>query len=99
MGLNPTKIKSLSNDDQKLIDTQIEIFAYWKLMKKRFADNIIMSTYSVLVKKPIYTLLSKGMIGAVLRKNDKDVVSLFSPKGDVIQCKQRAAIKGLIIFL
>uniref|UniRef100_A0A7S2N5B3 Dynamin GTPase n=2 Tax=Helicotheca tamesis TaxID=374047 RepID=A0A7S2N5B3_9STRA len=83
--LDPERIKFMSNEEQKLVDMQIEIFAYWKLMKKRFVDNIIMSTHSELVSKPIYNILKESMIKVALCKNDEDMVSLLSPAEDAVE--------------
>jgi GTPase SAR1 family protein len=76
-GLDPKTIKAMSNEDQKLVDMQIEIFAYWKLMKKRLVDYVILSTNSELVHRPIDKMLKPSLMDAVFRHDH--LVHLFSP--------------------
>jgi hypothetical protein len=70
----------MSNEEQRLIDMQIEIFAYWKLMKKRYVDYIIMSTYSELVNKPINETLKTSLMDTAFGRKDEELVKLFSPE-------------------
>eukprot|EP00978_Attheya_sp_CCMP212_P004325 scaffold9455_cov54-Attheya_sp.AAC.1 len=77
--LTDAGIREMSNDEQRLVDMQIEIFAYWKLMKKRYVDYIIMSTYSELVNKPINETLKTSLMDAVFGRKDDELVKLFSP--------------------
>mmetsp|Transcript_63843 Transcript_63843/g.128307 ORF Transcript_63843/g.128307 Transcript_63843/m.128307 type:complete len:890 (-) Transcript_63843:212-2881(-) len=44
-----TLLKGLSNEDQRDLDLCIEIFAYWKMLKKRFIDYIQMMARSYLL--------------------------------------------------
>jgi len=74
--LSTSIIAAMSNEDQRLVDMQIEIFAYWKLMKKRLIDYIIMATTSCLVDKLIKDQLKVSLLEAVLRHNDKELVQL-----------------------
>lgn len=76
--LSTSIIAAMSNEDQRLVDMQIEIFAYWKLMKKRLIDYIIMATTSCLVDKLIQDQLKVSLLEAVLRHNDKELVQLLS---------------------
>uniref|UniRef100_A0A7S4JM12 Dynamin GTPase n=1 Tax=Odontella aurita TaxID=265563 RepID=A0A7S4JM12_9STRA len=78
--LTPKSIKAMSNEDQKLVDMQIEIFAYWKLMKKRFVDNIIQSTHSELVSKPFNKIMKPALLDAVFQSGDQEIVLLLSPE-------------------
>ena len=64
-GLTAESIRSMSNEDQKLVDIQIELFAYWKLMKKRMIDYIILSTHSELVNTPIDQTIKRVLMDAV----------------------------------
>jgi hypothetical protein len=77
--LTDAGIREMSNDEQRLVDMQIEIFAYWKLMKKRYVDYIIMSTYSELVNKPINETLKTSLMDTVFGRKDDELVKLFSP--------------------
>ena len=77
--ISDTKIKDISNEDQRLFYMQIEIFAYWKLMKKRFVDNAIISTCSGLVNKPINCILKISLLEATLCHTDNDLVKMLSP--------------------
>ena len=52
-----SSLGKLSNEEQKYLDLQIEIFAYWKTMKKRLIDYVHLATRSILVKLPIETEL------------------------------------------
>ena len=46
-----------SNEAQKVVDMQIELFAYWKMMKKRLIDYAQLSARSILILQPLETLL------------------------------------------
>ena len=52
---------AISNQQQNLVDMQIQLFAYWKVMKKRLLDYVQMATRSVLVAVPLRTLLHKRL--------------------------------------
>lgn len=56
-----SSLGKLSNEEQKYLDLQIEIFAYWKTMKKRLIDYVHLATRSILVKLPIETELSAAI--------------------------------------
>lgn len=83
--LSDTKIKRMNNEDQRLLDMQIEIFAYWKLMKKRLADYIIMSTHSEIVNKPIKVKLKPALLEATMSQGDKELVKLLTPDAKVVR--------------
>lgn len=90
--LTAKAIKAMSNEDQKLIDVQIEIFAYWKLMKKRLIDYVLLSTQGELVSTPIQKTLKPTMLDVVFRRDDAELVELLSPDSTVV--KARASIES-----
>eukprot|EP00051_Salpingoeca_urceolata_P022017 m.352689 g.352689 ORF g.352689 m.352689 type:complete len:125 (+) comp19903_c11_seq1:1131-1505(+) len=47
------RLRGLSNEEQRLLDVQIEVFAYWKTMKKRLIDYVILATRNYLAHQPI----------------------------------------------
>ena len=88
--LTPSSIAAMSNEDQKLVDQQIEIFAYWKLMKKRLIDYVLLSTQGELVNVPIRDKLKTTMLDVVFRRDDEELVELLSR--DVQIEKKRANV-------
>jgi interferon-induced GTP-binding protein Mx1 len=83
--LSEASIKLMSNEDQRIVDMQIEIFAYWKLMKKRVADYMIMSTHSVMVHKPINIMLKPALLEATMSHGDTEIVRLLSPDSTIVR--------------
>jgi hypothetical protein len=83
--LSEASIKLMSNEDQRIVDMQIEIFAYWKLMKKRLADYMIMSTHSVMVHKPINIMLKPALLEATMSHGDTEIVRLLSPDSTTVR--------------
>ena len=83
--LSEASIKLMSNEDQRIVDMQIEIFAYWKLMKKRVADYMIMSTHSVMVNKPINIMLKPALLEATMSHGDTEIVRLLSPDSTIVR--------------
>ena len=103
-GLSFQIIKEMSNEDQKLVDIQIEIYAYWKLMKKRLVDYVLLSTHTELINIPIEKTLKPTLLEAVFCNKDDQVVQLISPEAGVVQIrasivdrlqKLRAAMKDI----
>jgi GTPase SAR1 family protein len=76
--LTAEAIARMSNEDQKLVDQQIELFAYWKLMKKRLIDYVLLSTHGELVSTPIHKKLKPAMLDVVFRRDDAQLVHLLS---------------------
>jgi GTPase SAR1 family protein len=102
--LSSQMIKEMSNEDQKLVDIQIEIFAYWKLMKKRLVDYVLLSTHTELINIPIEKTLKPTLLEAVFCNEDDQLVQLLSPDSGVVQTrasivyrleKLRAAMKDI----
>ena len=83
--LSEASIKLMSNEDQRIVDMQIEIFAYWKLIKKRLADYMIMSTHSVMVHKPINIMLKPALLEATISHGDTEIVILLSPNSTIVR--------------
>jgi hypothetical protein len=67
-------IKEMSNEDQKFVDIQIEIYAYWKLMKKRLVDYVLLSTHSELINIPIEETLKPTLLEAAFCNEDGQLV-------------------------
>eukprot|EP00928_Gymnodinium_smaydae_P063781 TRINITY_DN47275_c0_g1_i1.p1 TRINITY_DN47275_c0_g1~~TRINITY_DN47275_c0_g1_i1.p1 ORF type:complete len:384 (+),score=48.79 TRINITY_DN47275_c0_g1_i1:127-1152(+) len=59
------KLRSLSNEEQRIVDVQIEIFAYWKVMKKRFIDYVAMACQHEMVRKPLKGMFAQAIQSAV----------------------------------
>jgi hypothetical protein len=73
-------IKEMSDEDQKLIDIQIEIYAYWKLlMKKPLKDNVLFSTHTELINIPIEKTSKPTLLEAIFCNGDDQLVQLLSP--------------------
>jgi len=86
------RFKKMSNEDQKLVDEQIEIFAYWKVLKKRLVDYVILSTHSELAVKPIGRELKPLLLDRVFGRHDDDgLMKLVAPKDSIV--KKLAALK------
>lgn len=84
--LNPKSVQLMSNEDQNLVDLQIRIFAYWKLMKKRFVDYVILSTRNELVSSPVKKELKSLLLEAAFgNKDDTSLLKLMSPSDDVVE--------------
>ena len=82
--LSDQKIKKMSNEDQRIVDMQIELFAYWKMMKKRLVDYVIMSTHSELVNKLITTKLKPTWLEATMAPGNDEMVKLLDPDPQVV---------------
>ena len=77
------------NGDQKIFDMQIEVFAYWKLLKKRYIDNIIQSTRAELVHASINKFMRESLLRVILQKNDTEITSLLSHNDSFLQERLR----------
>lgn len=85
-------IRKMSNEEQKLIDWQIEIFAYWKLLKKRLVDYVILSTHCELAKKPLTESLKPLLLERVFNQdNDDKLIGLMKPADYIVT--ERASIE------
>lgn len=90
--LTRARFKRMSNEEQKLVDEQIEIFAYWKVLKKRLVDYVILSTRSELAMKPLGRELKPLLLDRVFsHHNDDRLIKLVAPKDSIV--KKRAALK------
>jgi len=85
--LTAEAIAAMSNEDQKLVDQQIELFAYWKLMKKRLVDYVLLSTQGELVNAPIHMKLKQKMLEAVFCRDDVELVELMSPDSHIVKTR------------
>lgn len=56
----------MTNEAQKLLDLQIELFAYWEVIKKRVIDYLQLAARAELAVLPIQGHLKSKMIERVL---------------------------------
>ena len=90
--LTPSVIRQMSNEEQKLVDEQIAIFAYWKVLKKVLVDIVIQSTQFELVADPINKKLKPLLLDAIFsRHDDEQLVKLLSPEDAVVE--KRASLE------
>ena len=47
------KLRAMSNEDQRILDLQIEIYSYWKTMLKRLIDYVALATRTYVARQPI----------------------------------------------
>ena len=59
-------VVEMSNEEQKLLDLQIELFAYWEVIKKRLVDYLQLAARAELAVLPIQDHLKPKMIERVL---------------------------------
>lgn len=59
-------VVEMSNEEQKLLDLQIELFAYWEVIKKRLIDYLQLAARAELAVLPIQEHLKPKMIERVL---------------------------------
>ena len=85
--LTAESIAAMSNEDQKLVDLQIEVFACWKLMKKRLIDYVLLSTQGELVNTPIHKKLKSAMLDVVFRRDDAELVGLLLPDSSIVKAR------------
>ena len=90
-------IKKMSNEDQRIVDMQIEIFAYWKLMKKRLIDYVIMSTQSELVSKPFSKMLKPTLMEVTMAQGDDEIIRLLDSDPQIV--KERRDAMGRLDLL
>lgn len=83
--LSDKMIKKMSNEDQRIVDMQIEIFAYWKLMKKRLVDYVIMSTQSELVSKPFSKMLKPTLMEVTMAHGDDEMIRLLDSNPQIVK--------------
>jgi GTPase SAR1 family protein len=88
--LSDKMIKKMSNEDQRIVDMQIEIFAYWKLMKKRLVDYVIMSTQSELVSKPFSTMLKPTLMEVTMAQGDDEIIRLLDSDPQIVKERRNA---------
>lgn len=65
------EIKKLSNESQALLELQIKLWAYWKVMLRRLTDTVIMATRYYLVRLP---LVERGLAKAIENAFDQHAV-------------------------
>jgi hypothetical protein len=77
--ISEVSMKLMSNKDQRIVDTEIELFLYWKLMKSVFVDYVIISTHSVMLHNPINIMLKPAVLEATMWNEDTEIVRLLAP--------------------
>ena len=77
---------AISNEQQNLVEMQIQLFAYWKVMKKRLLDYVQMATRSALVGVPLRSLLHRRLQSEVeAAAGSPGLVALMAPDA----CRQQ----------
>jgi len=62
-------LRNLSNEEQRIVDVQIEIYAYWKTMKKRLIDYVSMCSQHELIQQPLNELMAQRIHNAIEDKS------------------------------
>eukprot|EP00038_Savillea_parva_P017782 m.21509 g.21509 ORF g.21509 m.21509 type:complete len:415 (+) comp3903_c0_seq1:1424-2668(+) len=72
-----------SNEEQKVMDMQIEIYAYWKTMRKRLLDYAQSCARWTLVVNPVEHLLhSRLQLAVENAASDKGLLAVMAPEKD-----------------
>ena len=96
--LDPMKLlHRISELESANVDMQIEIFAYWKLMKKRLVDYVIMSTQSELVSKPFSKMLKPALMEVTMAQGDDEIIRLLDSDPQIV--KERRDAMGRLDLL
>ena len=81
-----SKLASMSNEEQQIVDMQFQMFAYWKTMKKRLIDYVQLLARSTVVTdtmKSLNTMLNT----AVVRQSSAS--SLMAPNEKLARSRAR----------
>ena len=74
----PTSTECNNEEDKCILSTQLEMFAYWKLTKKRVVDNIIMTCRYEMMTKALGNALRACLLEEVIKFVDAELVPLLS---------------------
>lgn len=97
LDLTPTVIQKMNEEDKTLIDLQIEIFAYWKLIKMTTVHNIIRATRSEIVTKVFSKSLKACLWEEVLNFVDEgQTCSISSDEGnDFLEARENTTMEEI----
>ena len=92
------KLASMSNEEQQIVDLQLQMFAYWKTMKKRLIDYVQLLTRSTVVADTLKTF--NTMVNTALVRHHSAVI-LMAPDDKLARSRARLnkRINGLTAAL
>ena len=99
MGLTAESVNSMSNEEQEVVDLQIKVFAYWKMMKKRLLDYVQLAARTDLAVLPFTeSLLKDGLREALEEAASRQTMAvLLSPSPEIGE--RRAEVHGRLANL
>ena len=88
-------LRAMSNDQQRIVDLQIEIYAYWKTMRKRLIDYVALATRTYIARYPITDghlrrVVEQAVEDAAQRDGSPGLMTLMSARPE-----QRLKYEGL----